>query len=83
MESCGSGVALRVALISCMHGRVAGCSRAVATVFERYKDKEYANAVAHRTTPEFRKFREALTALAPEIDGHSYYESASGGFMGR
>ena len=49
---------------------------------ERYEDKKYAYAVAHKMSPEFFKFRPALAALEPTIDGHSYYESG-GGFMGR
>lgn len=49
---------------------------------ERYEDKTYAYAVAHKTSPEFFKFRPALAALEPKIDGHSYFESG-GGFVGR
>lgn len=55
----------------------------VVTMFERFKDREYAYNVAHKTTPEFRKFRAALTELAPELDGHSYYEHAGSGFISR
>ena len=51
-------------------------------ILERYEDKEYAYSVAHKTSPEFFKFRPALAALEPTIDGHSYYESG-GGFIGR
>ena len=51
-------------------------------ILERYEDKSYAYAVAHKTSPEFFKFRPALAALEPVIDGHSYYESG-GGFIGR
>jgi quinol monooxygenase YgiN len=50
-----------------------------ATIFERYADKETAFLEVHRGSDRFKAFRPALAALEPEIDGHSYYESA--GFM--
>ena len=46
-------------------------------ILERYADTSYAYAIAHKTSPEFRKFRPALAALEPEIDGHSYFEDAA------
>ena len=51
------------------------------TLFERYADKEKAYAEVHRGSAEFQKFRPALAALEPEIDGHSYFEAS--GFMSR
>jgi quinol monooxygenase YgiN len=47
-------------------------------ILERYEDKSYAYSVAHKTSPEFFKFRPALAALEPKIDGHSYFESVDG-----
>ena len=55
----------------------------VATVFERYADKEKAFLEIHRSSAEFKVFREALTALNPTIDGHSFYEDDGDGFMAR
>ena len=49
-------------------------------MLERYVDKTYAYNVAHKTSPEFFKYRKALDALEPKIDGHSYFESSSGFF---
>mmetsp|Transcript_31668 Transcript_31668/g.82773 ORF Transcript_31668/g.82773 Transcript_31668/m.82773 type:complete len:159 (-) Transcript_31668:430-906(-) len=50
-------------------------------IMERYADKDKAYAEIHRGSSEFQKFRPALAALEPEIDGHSYYEGS--GFMSR
>lgn len=51
-------------------------------ILERYKDKSYSYAVVHKTSQEFFKFRPALAALEPKIDGHSYEEDSST-FIGR
>ena len=51
-------------------------------ILERYKDKSYSYAVLHKTSPEFFKFRPALAALEPKIDGHSYEEDMTS-FIGR
>lgn len=51
------------------------------TVVERYTDKETAYLKVHKGSEEFAKFRPALDALNPVVDGHSYYEDA--GFMAR
>ena len=55
----------------------------MATVFERYADKEKAYAEVHKSSKEFLTFRAALTELAPEIDGHSYYDHLGSGFVAR
>ena len=55
----------------------------VVTIFERYADKEKAFLEIHRSSAEFKVFREALTALNPTIDGHSFYEDDGDGFMAR
>jgi len=51
-------------------------------ILERYEDKSYAYNVAHKTSPEFFKFKPALAALEPQTEEHSYYESG-GGFLSR
>ena len=53
------------------------------SILERYVDKSYAYAVLHKTSPEFFKFRPALAALEPKIDGHSYFEPIGVGFFSR
>ena len=55
----------------------------VATIFERYADKEKAYLEIHRSSKPFERFRPKLAALAPEMDGHSYYEHGTAGFMQR
>ena len=55
----------------------------VATIFERYTDKEKAYLEIHRSSKPFERFRPKLAALAPEMDGHSYYEQGVAGFMSR
>jgi hypothetical protein len=50
-------------------------------LFERYADRDNAYLKVHKESDEFKKFRPALAALEPEIDGTSYWESA--GFMAR
>ena len=51
-------------------------------IFERYADKLDSYLVKHKQSSEFAKWRPALAALNPVVDGHSYYES-SGGFIAR
>ena len=46
-------------------------------IFERYISKE-AYTDIHRTSKEFRSFREKLKLLAPDINGDSYTESGIG-----
>ena len=55
----------------------------VATIFERYADKEKAYAEVHKSSSQFLTFRAALSALEPKIDGDSYYESSGAGFINR
>ena len=52
------------------------------TIFERYEDRLDSYLVKHKQSAEFQKFRPALDALKPVIDGHSYFESG-GGFLAR
>lgn len=53
----------------------------VVTLFERYTDKDTAYAKVHKGSEAFAKFRPALAALEPDMDGHSYFEG--NGFMAR
>ena len=50
-------------------------------LFERYADRDTAYLKIHKESDEFKKFRPALAALEPVIDGHSYWET--GGFIAR
>ena len=56
--------------------------RTEVTIFERYEDRLDSYLVKHKQSAQFQKFRPALDALKPVIDGHSYFESG-GGFLAR